>query len=211
MIKPKLESIYRKSVVLDNLLDNMTIVNINVKPSRKEYLSDIYILLNIYEYITQSLHYKLVSTMPAEEENIRSCTYIFRVCRDIGILNNEERSFMVSFCYLRNKLCHTYEEVNISDVYSYVFNNREYINHMIALADDTIQHLDIDMNVLNYNINEILSSNCYTYEDILKATVFQFGRLLSIKECIEIKNLIENNNATEDNIMKILSSNMSYA
>lgn len=211
MIRPKLEGIYQKSVMLTNLLNCMTVTNMNIRPSKKEYLSDIYILLNIYEYITQVLYYRLVSTFPLEEHKIKSCTYLFRVCRDTGIINNEARAFMVSFCYMRNKLCHTYEEVSISDVYTYIFDNRDYIKYMINIADEIINYLDVDMDMCNYTINELISSEVLSYEEMLKSIIFQYGRLLSIRECIEIRTLFDSNSVDEYNITTILNQNMQHA
>ncbi|WP_275372748.1 hypothetical protein [Clostridium tertium] len=205
METPNIESLSKKSITIRPLLRELTLSdNIDYLPSMHEYLANIYILINIFEFISQALHYKMLQVDPDLERKNIGCLTLYRYCRDASIITNSDRNFMVSFSYMRNTYCHRYQDVTVNDVYDYTITYRNYILHMVEKAEELLADISEDSQAYLHIVDLYNHISDIKYNDILTSAMYTLGRVLTLKECIEIKKMYDRNDATLPNVSRLL-------
>lgn len=203
MERETLQDLYEKSVSIETLIEQLTINESDYTPTYTEYLSDIYIMINIYEYITSVLYEKAYELDTTISKRNMPAIKLYRVCRDMGLISNSDRNFMTSFHYVRNICCHKYQELTPLDLYTYTVTYKKYIRKMVNYAGDL---LGADIRpVIHIHLVDLFKADATPrYQDILTSAMYTLNRILSLKECTEIKKLYSSGDATITNLHRLL-------
>lgn len=205
MDRPSRQDLTKKAYIIRPLMDNLTMLDNNYEPTMQEYLANIYVLVNVYEYVTQSLVHKVLEIEP--EINIRYLTAlkVYRICRDAGVITNSDRNFMTGLRHMRNLYCHSFQDITVYDVHEYTNIFRQYLFKMVKIADnivgDDCEQIGPYIHIIDlYNKYDIIK-----YSDILTSAMYTVNRVLTLKECNDIKELYDNKEDNIPNLIRLLT------